>query len=105
MAAISRASEHVLRAAGAWQRLDAARVSPYERMRVWHESAAVDSAVACLEGGDIRTTSLVSVYTAAAADVLISAARGSMSRTMPPPWHVSATKMTLAPRSSNCRMK
>jgi 2-octaprenylphenol hydroxylase len=44
--AISRASEYVLRAAGAWQRLDAARVSPYERMRVWHESAAVDSAAA-----------------------------------------------------------
>ena len=36
---------------------------------------------------------------------LISAARGSMSRTIPPPWQVSATKMTFAPRNSNCRMK
>jgi len=35
--AISRASERILRACGAWHRLDAARLSPYERMRVWHE--------------------------------------------------------------------
>jgi 2-octaprenylphenol hydroxylase len=40
VAAISRASERVLRAAGAWERLPAARISPYERMRVWHQSAA-----------------------------------------------------------------
>lgn len=44
VAAISRAGERVLRAAGAWQRLDAARLMPYEHMRVWHESAALDSA-------------------------------------------------------------
>ncbi len=39
VAAISRASERILRAAGAWQRLEPARLTPYERMRVWHESA------------------------------------------------------------------
>jgi 2-octaprenylphenol hydroxylase len=44
VAAISRASEHVLRAAGAWHRLDLQRICAYERMRVWHESAAVDGA-------------------------------------------------------------
>ena len=44
--ALSRASEHVLRAAGAWQRLDAARLTPYEHMRVWQESAAADGAAA-----------------------------------------------------------
>ena len=49
-------------------------------------TAAVDSAVACLEGGDIRTTSLVSVYTAAAADVLISAARGGAVAEDAPTW-------------------
>jgi hypothetical protein len=38
-------------------------------------TTAADDAVACLEGAGIRTTSLVSVYTAAAADVLIAAAR------------------------------
>lgn len=42
MAAISRASEYVLRAAGAWERLDGARVCAYEHMCVWHESAAAD---------------------------------------------------------------
>lgn len=46
VAAISRASERVLRAAGAWQRLEPKRLAPYERMRVWHESAALASAAA-----------------------------------------------------------
>ena len=41
--ALSRASERVLDAAGAWQRISATRISPYERMRVWHESVAPDS--------------------------------------------------------------
>ena len=38
-------------------------------------TTAADDAVARLEGGGIRTTSLVSVYTAAAADAIIAAAR------------------------------
>lgn len=42
VAAISRASECVLRNAGAWERLPAARVCAYERMRIWHESAPAD---------------------------------------------------------------
>jgi 2-polyprenylphenol 6-hydroxylase len=41
--ALSRASERALDRAGAWQTIAANRVSPYERMRVWHESAARDS--------------------------------------------------------------
>ncbi len=36
--ALSRASARILAAAGAWGAIAAARVSPYERMRVWHES-------------------------------------------------------------------
>jgi 2-polyprenylphenol 6-hydroxylase len=35
VSAISRASRRILEAAGAWQRLDPARVSPYECMHVW----------------------------------------------------------------------
>jgi 2-octaprenylphenol hydroxylase len=46
VAAISRSSEHVLRAAGAWQRLDTARLCSYQRMRVWHESASPDGPAA-----------------------------------------------------------
>lgn len=42
VSAISRASEQVLRHAGAWPHLPAARLCAYERMRVWHESVPYD---------------------------------------------------------------
>jgi 2-octaprenylphenol hydroxylase len=38
--AVSRASEHILKAAGAWNRVLGPRVGAYERMRIWHESVA-----------------------------------------------------------------
>lgn len=38
VAAFSRASERILRSAGAWQAIDGPRVCAYERMSVWHES-------------------------------------------------------------------
>lgn len=38
--AISRASEHLLRAAGAWDGIDTARICAYERMRIWHEGVS-----------------------------------------------------------------
>lgn len=40
--ALSRASMRILASAGAWDTISAARVSPYERMRVWHESVSAD---------------------------------------------------------------
>ncbi len=44
--AVSRASERVLRAAGAWAALtQSGRLEPYEHMRVWHESQAVEAAL------------------------------------------------------------
>jgi 2-octaprenylphenol hydroxylase len=42
VAAISRASETLLRNAGAWEHLPQARLCAYERMRIWHESAPAD---------------------------------------------------------------
>ena len=42
VSAISRASERILRAAGAWPLLDTTRVAPYQSMRVWHEGSAPD---------------------------------------------------------------
>ena len=42
VSAVSRASERILRVAGAWPLLDAARVAPYQSMRVWHEGGAPD---------------------------------------------------------------
>jgi 2-octaprenylphenol hydroxylase len=41
--AVSRASEHILNAAGAWNRVLGPRVGAYERMRIWHESVAPSS--------------------------------------------------------------
>ncbi|HXR18624.1 MAG TPA: FAD-dependent monooxygenase [Steroidobacteraceae bacterium] len=59
VAAISRASERVLHAARAWQRLDASRLCPYERMRVWHESALPFGAAAlCFDAADVGEPNL-----------------------------------------------
>ncbi len=44
--ALSRASERILGTAGAWPCMPARRLSPYERMRIWHESVAPFSAEA-----------------------------------------------------------
>ncbi len=41
--AISRASEALLRSAGAWPAIAGRRICAYERMRIWHESVAPDS--------------------------------------------------------------
>lgn len=49
-------------------------------------TTAADNAVACLEGRDIRTTSLVSIYTAMAADALIAAARAGDAAEDAPAW-------------------
>jgi murein DD-endopeptidase MepM/ murein hydrolase activator NlpD len=49
-------------------------------------TTAADDAVACLEGGGIRTTSLVSVYTAVAADAIIAAARVDDAAEDAPAW-------------------
>ena len=41
--ACSRASERIVTSAGAWDAIRQTRASPYERMRVWHESVTPDS--------------------------------------------------------------
>jgi 2-polyprenylphenol 6-hydroxylase len=38
VSALSRASERILGAIGAWARIPQSRMQPYERMRVWHQS-------------------------------------------------------------------
>jgi ubiquinone biosynthesis UbiH/UbiF/VisC/COQ6 family hydroxylase len=43
VSALSRASEHILTHAGAWEQIAGARIEPYERMRVWHHSVAPGS--------------------------------------------------------------
>jgi 2-polyprenylphenol 6-hydroxylase len=44
VSALSRASERILKRAGAWGRLSPGRIQPYERMRVWHRSVPASSA-------------------------------------------------------------
>jgi 2-polyprenylphenol 6-hydroxylase len=44
VSALSRASEHILTAIGAWPLIPPSRMQPYERMRVWHESVQPRSA-------------------------------------------------------------
>ena len=46
--AISRASERIMSVAGAWDRIEQARICAYQRMRVWHESSAPESDAALL---------------------------------------------------------
>src|SRR5260370_35277822 len=41
--ALSRASERILTRAGAWPRIRGPRLSPSERMRLWHVSLAPDA--------------------------------------------------------------
>ncbi|HWW22006.1 MAG TPA: FAD-dependent monooxygenase [Steroidobacteraceae bacterium] len=57
--AISRASERVLRAAGAWSRLDPERLCAYERVRVWHEtSSATGPSALRFDAADIAEPNL-----------------------------------------------
>jgi 2-polyprenylphenol 6-hydroxylase len=44
VSALSRASERILTAIGAWPLIPPSRMQPYERMRVWHESVQPRSA-------------------------------------------------------------
>ena len=57
--ALSRASEKLLRAAGAWEGIAGERLASYERMCVWHESVAPESAAALVfEAADVGEPNL-----------------------------------------------
>ncbi len=57
--ACSRASERILIAAGAWEGIVRHRISPYERMRVWHESVApTDSAALVFDAAEVGEPNL-----------------------------------------------
>ena len=43
VSAIASGSADLLASVGAWSRIDAARVAPYDRMRVWDESSSAES--------------------------------------------------------------
>ena len=57
--ALSRASENLLKAAGAWDGIAGERLASYERMCVWHESVAAESAAALIfEAADVGEPNL-----------------------------------------------
>jgi len=57
--ALSRASERILEAAGAWQRLPAERVCAYERMCVWPEGGRVEGAGSlCFDAAEVGEPNL-----------------------------------------------
>jgi 2-polyprenylphenol 6-hydroxylase len=57
--ALSRASERILTRAGAWPRIFGPRLSPYERMRIWHASVPPSSgAVLVFDAADVGEPNL-----------------------------------------------
>lgn len=57
--AISRASERLLRSAGAWTHIAPERVCAYQRMRIWHESVRPDAeAVLVFDAADVGEPNL-----------------------------------------------
>jgi 2-octaprenylphenol hydroxylase len=57
--ALSRASERLLSAAGAWPMIAGPRVCAYERMRIWHESVvAASAAVLVFDAADVGEPNL-----------------------------------------------
>lgn len=57
--AISRASERLLEQSGAWQAIAGPRLSPYERMRIWHESVpAASGDVLVFDAADVGEPNL-----------------------------------------------
>jgi len=57
--ALSRASERLLKRAGSWAQIPTARLSAYERMRIWHESIPPASpAVLVFDAADVGEPNL-----------------------------------------------
>ena len=57
--ALSRASERLLKRTGSWTQIPPARLSAYERMRIWHESiSATSPAVLVFDAADVGEPNL-----------------------------------------------
>lgn len=75
VSAVSRASQRVMEACGAWQRLDAGRIARYECMRVWTpgEDPRGDGAL-CFDAGEIAEGDLGCIVENRALQVALLAA-------------------------------
>ncbi len=59
VSAVSGASRHILQAAGAWQAMAPARLSPYRRMVVWDSSGSPDGAASlCFDSAELGVSEL-----------------------------------------------
>jgi 2-octaprenylphenol hydroxylase len=73
--ALSRASERLLRRTGSWERVSPARLSAYERMRIWHESIPPTSpAVLVFDAADVGEPNLGYIAESRALQVALLAA-------------------------------
>jgi 2-octaprenylphenol hydroxylase len=73
--ALSRASERLLRRAGAWAQIPPARLSAYERMRIWHESVSPSSSeVLVFDAADVGEPNLGYIAESRALQVALLAA-------------------------------
>jgi 2-octaprenylphenol hydroxylase len=85
VSAFSRASERILHVAGAWRAISALRVSPYERMRVWHESVApTDPAALVFDAAEVGEPNLgYIIETRIVQNALLDAAEEAGARIVP----------------------
>jgi 2-octaprenylphenol hydroxylase len=73
--ALSRASERLLKRTGSWAQIPPARLSAYERMRIWHESIAPSSpAVLVFDAADVGEPNLGYIAESRALQVALLAA-------------------------------
>jgi 2-octaprenylphenol hydroxylase len=100
VSAISRASERILSAAGAWDRLDAGRLCAYERMRIWHESTRPEGAnvleFAAADVGEPNLGTIIENRQLQAAAIADFIAQGGVQlRSTLTSFEVTATSVTL----------
>ena len=58
VSALSRASERILRNAGAWDGIAGERLQPYERMRVWHDATGSRANVLVFDAAEVGEPNL-----------------------------------------------
>ena len=108
--ALSRASERILRATGAWPLIPAARVCAYERMRIWHEGVAPQGAGSLLfDAADVGEPNLGYILENRALQVALlgafTAAGGTLTRATLEGLEIADTQVRLATSAGELRAR
>jgi 2-octaprenylphenol hydroxylase len=108
--ALSRASERILTATGAWPLLPAGRVCAYERMRIWHESVAPGSTDTLLfDAADVGEPNLGYILENRALQVALlgafTAAGGTLTRATLEGLEVADSQVRLATSAGELRAR